>query len=198
MKRLGVTGGIGSGKTTVCRMLEELGACVFYADEEGKRLLVADPSARREVIAAFGPASYRADGGLDRAYLAEIVFGDGKQLERLNEIVHPRVFARFEEAAGKAEQAGAPLMVKEAALIFEVGGEGYLDAVAVVDAPREVRIERVMERDDVPHDAVAARMRHQMDPEQRRGRADFVIENHGDLNRLRRQVEQLYREMTAV
>lgn len=197
MMRLGVTGGIGSGKTTVCRMLEELGARVFHADEEGKRLLVDDPSARREVTAAFGPDAYKDDGSLNRAYLAEEVFGDDEKLELLNAIVHPRVFTRFEAAAEEAERDGAPLMVKEAALIFETGGERFLDEVAVVDAPREVRIERVTERDGVARDNVAARMRHQMNPEELRARADVVIDNDGDLEQLRRQVERLYRDMTA-
>lgn len=195
MKRLGVTGGIGSGKTTVCRMLEDLGARVFYADEEGKRLLVEDPSARREVIEAFGAESYLEDGSLDRSYLARQVFQDDAKLERLNAIVHPRVFARFEDAAERAEREGVPLMVKEAALIFEAGGERFLDAVAVVDAPRDVRIERVRERDDVSRGDVVARMRHQIDPEELRARADIVIENDGCLERLRKQVERLYVEL---
>jgi dephospho-CoA kinase len=197
MKRLGVTGGIGSGKTTVCRMLEELGARAFYADDEGKRVLVEDPSARREVTSAFGADSYGEDGGLDAAYLAEVAFASDEKLARLNEIVHPRVLARFEGAAQDAEAEGVPLMVKEAALIFETGGDRFLDAVAVVDAPREVRIDRVTKRDDVPRDAVASRMLHQMDPEELRERADFVIQNDGDLKALRRQVERLYRRMTT-
>ncbi len=197
MKRLGVTGGIGSGKTMVCRMLEEMGARVFHADEEGKRILVDDPAARRDVIAAFGPHSYRDDGSLNTAYLAGEVFRDDEKLERLNAIVHPRVYARFEAAAEAAERDGTPLMVKEAALIFETGGERFLDEVVVVDAPREVRITRVTERDDVSRDDVAARMRHQMDSEELRARADVVIENDGDLEQLSRQVERLYRDVTS-
>lgn len=196
MKRLGVTGGIGSGKTTVCRMLEELGARVFYADLEGKRLLVDDPSARREVVDAFGATSYDEEGTLNRAYLAEEVFDDREKLEQLNAIVHPRVFALFEKASQQAKQEGVSLMVKEAALIFETGGERFLDAVAVVDAPREVRIGRVRQRDDASREEVAARMRHQMDPAELRARADVVIDNDGDLKHLRQQVERLYEEMT--
>ncbi|MEX2401403.1 MAG: dephospho-CoA kinase [Rhodothermales bacterium] len=197
MKRLGVTGGIGSGKTTVCRMLEEMGARVFYADEEGKQLLVDDPEARREVIAAFGADSYHDDGRLNRAFLADQVFSDDEKLERLNRIVHPRVLARFEKVAEKAEREHVPLMVKEAALIFESGGEALLDAVAVVDAPREERIARVVARDDAEPADVKARMRHQMEPAELRRRADVVIENDGDLPQLRKQVEALYEDMSV-
>lgn len=192
MKRIGVTGGIGSGKTTVCRMLEELGARVFYADEEGKRLLVDDPAARREVIELFGEQAYREDGSLNRKYLAGQVFEDEAKLERLNAIVHPRVFDRFEEAARQAEVEDAPLMVKEAALIFETGGEKYLDAVVVVDAPEELRIDRVRSRDGVDRSAVTSRMRHQMDPQELRRRADVVIENDGGVKDLREKVERLF------
>ncbi|MEX0820659.1 MAG: dephospho-CoA kinase [Rhodothermales bacterium] len=197
MKRLGVTGGIGSGKTTVCRMLEDMGARVFYADEEGKQLLVDDPEARREVIAAFGADSYHDDGRLNRAFLADQVFSDDDKLERLNRIVHPRVLARFEKVAEKAEREHVPLMVKEAALIFESGGEALLDAVAVVDAPREERIARVVARDDAEPADVKARMRHQMEPAELRRRADVVIENDGDLPQLRKQVEALYEDMST-
>ncbi len=196
MKTLGVTGGIGSGKTTVCRMLEKLGARVFYADEEGKRILADDPDARREIVEAFGEESYGPDGRLNRAFLAEIVFGDETQLGRINSIVHPRVFARFEEAVERAREDGVPLMVKEAALIFETGGDRFLDAVAVVDAPREVRLDRVVKRDAVIPEAVQARMGHQLPPEELRRRADYLIDNSGTPEQTRRQVEAVYREMT--
>lgn len=196
VKTLGVTGGIGSGKSTVCRMLEECGARVFYADDEGKRLLVQDPEARRELVAAFGDESYHADGRLNRTYLAENVFSDERKLETINDIVHPRVFARFEAAVEHAREEGVPLMVKEAALIFEAGSERFLDAVAVVDAPRDVRLERVQKRDDVSRAAVETRMGHQLPPDELRRRADFVIDNSGTLDDTRQQVEKLYREMT--
>lgn len=195
-KTLGVTGGIGSGKSSVCRILEELGARVFYADAEGKRVLVEDPTARAQIIEAFGPESYHADGSLNRKYLSAHVFGDAKRVELINAIVHPRVFERFASAREQAEAEGVPLLVNEAALIFETGSEGRLDAVAVIDAPRDVRIQRVVERDDVSPDAVLARMEHQLPPEELVRRADFVIDNSGDLGELRRQVEDVYRAMT--
>lgn len=193
MKTLGVTGGIGSGKTTVCRFLEEQGARVFYADLEAKRLMQEDPEARAEIEAAFGPESYADDGTLNRAYLAEQAFGDEEKLERLNAIVHPRVFASFEAAKARAREEDIPLLVHEAALIFEAGGDAHVDAVAVVDAPEDARIERVVERDDVTSDAVRARMGHQLPPETLRRRADYVVENDGTLEDLREKTIALYR-----
>ncbi|NBB74197.1 MAG: dephospho-CoA kinase [Bacteroidetes bacterium] len=193
MKTLGVTGGIGSGKTTVCRFLEEQGASVFYADIEAKRLMQEDPAVRAEIEAAFGPESYTADGALDRAYLAEQVFGDEAKLERLNAIVHPRVFASFEAAKERARGEGVALLVHEAALLFEAGGDAHVDATAVVDAPEADRIDRVTERDDVTADQVRARMQHQLPPAELRRRADYVIDNDGSLDDLRRKTIALYR-----
>ena len=197
MKTLGVTGGIGSGKTTVCRFLEEQGAKVFYADIEAKRLMQEDPEVRAEIEAAFGPDSYTDDGTLNRAHLAEQVFGDEEQLERLNAIVHPRVFASFEQAKERAREEDVPLLVHEAALIFEAGGDEHVDAVAVVDAPEDERVARVVERDEVTPDQVRARMGHQLPPEELRRRADYVIENDGTLDDLREQTISLYRRVVG-
>lgn len=192
MKTLGVTGGIGSGKTTVCRFLEEQGAKVFYADIEAKRLMQNDPEVRDAIVAAFGTESYDADGHLDRAYLAEQVFEDEEKLERLNAIVHPRVFDAFKQAKTRARRDEVTLLVHEAALIFEAGGEKHVDAVAVVDAPEDERIRRVAERDDVTPGQVRARMGHQLPPEELRRRADYVIENTGSLEDLRQKTIELY------
>lgn len=196
MKTLGVTGGIGSGKTTVCRILEDLGARVFYADQEAKALMVEDGDARREIIAAFGPESYDREGRLNRAYLAERVFSDEQHVARINQIVHPRVHARFEQARAQAAEAGTELLAYEAALIFESGGHRRLDAVAVVDAPRDERIQRVVARDDARPEQVQARMGHQLAPDELRRRADYVIENSGSPAALREQVEALYDALT--
>ncbi len=197
MKTLGVTGGIGSGKSAVCRILEDLGARVFYADAEAKRIMEEDPEVRAEIVAAFGPESYDEHGRLNRAYLAAKVFGDPKNVERINRIVHPRVYEAFEAAKRTAEAEGVPLLVKEAALIFESGGDRHLDAVAVVDAPEDERVRRVVARDGVTPEQVRARMRHQMPPEELRRRADYVIENTGSLDDLRRQVTRVYREVVG-
>ncbi|RMH58912.1 MAG: dephospho-CoA kinase [Bacteroidetes bacterium] len=194
---LGVTGGIGSGKSTVCRMLEDLGARVFYADEEARRLMQEDAGARNAIVAAFGPESYDAQGRLNRAYLARQVFGHPDRLEVLNRIVHPRVFAAFERARAAAEQDGMDVLVHEAALIFESGADAHLDAVVVVEAPEDVRIRRVVERDGTTPGHVRARMAHQLPPEELRRRADYVIENTGSPDDLRRQVEALWHEIRS-
>jgi dephospho-CoA kinase len=197
MTTLGVTGGIGSGKSTVCRLFEDLGAHVFYADDVAKRLMQDDPAVRREIVAAFGAESYDAEGRLDRAYLAQQVFGNEDNVARINAIVHPRVFAAFEEAARQAAQAGVDLLVHEAALIFEAGGDQHLDAVAVVDAPEDVRVQRVVERDKVTPEQVRARMHHQLPPDELRRRADYVINNAGSKEALRAQVRAVYEAMVG-
>jgi len=195
MKTLGITGGIGSGKTTVCRLFEDLGARVFYADAEAKRLMQEDPEARAEIVDAFGPESYDDAGRLNRAYLAEQVFGDDDNVRRINAIVHPRVRRALLQAQDQAERDGVDLLIYEAALIFETGGERHLDAVAVVDAPVEVRIRRVVERDATTPEQVRARMQHQLSPDDLRRRADYVIDNTGSLDDLRRQVMVVYRDL---
>ncbi len=196
-KTLGVTGGIGSGKTAVCRFFEDLGARVFYADGEAKTLMEEDLDARAEIVAAFGPESYDAEGRLNRAYLAAKVFGDEENVARINAIVHPRVFAASERARAQAERDAVALFVHEAALIFEAGGERHLDAVAVVDAPEEARIRWVVARDDVAPEQVRARMGHQLPPDELRRRADFVIDNTGSLEDLRGHVERVYRAVVG-
>lgn len=196
MRTLGITGGIGSGKTTVCRFLEELGAEVFYADAEARRLMQEDETLRRQLVEAFGAAVYDEQGRLDRRYLAGRVFGNEAELARLNALVHPRVRQALMDRQVDAARRQVALLVYEAALIYETGGEAYVDAVAVVHAPEQERIRRVAERDQVEAEAVRARIRHQLPPEELRRRADVLIENDGDLGHLRRQAEMLYRKMT--
>ncbi len=192
MTTLGVTGGIGSGKTTVCGFLEEQGARVFYADIEAKRLMQADPDVRAAIVEAFGEAAYDEDGTLDRAYLADRVFGDAERLERLNALVHPHVFEAFEAAKTRAADEGLSLLVHEAALLFEAGGDEHVDATAAVVAPAPDRIEWVVARDDVAPEEVRARMQHQLPQDELRDRADYVIENDGSLEDLRQKSVDLY------
>src|SRR5690606_22348696 len=196
-RTLGVTGGIGSGKTTVCRLFEALGARGFYADEEAKQLQVEDPAARREIAHACGRGSCLPSGALNRRHRAGLVFNEDQKRERINRIVHPRVFRRFQEARTRAEADGVSLLVHEAALIYESGAQKHLDAVAVVHADEERRIQRVMERDGVPREAVLARMEKQLPAEELLERADFVIRNDGDVDELRRQVKRVYEAMTG-
>ena len=185
---LGVTGGIGAGKSRACRVLASCGAEVFYADDEAKRLLLLR-DARADVIAAFGADTYRADGSLDRARLGAHVFADPHALARLNAIVHPRVREAF---ARRVEASQAPMVVKEAAILFETGGDAELDATLVVDAPVEVRIARTMARDGTDRAAVQARIARQMPDAERRARADYVLVNGGDGASFDADVRALY------
>jgi dephospho-CoA kinase len=192
MTTLGVTGGIGSGKTACCRVFEALGAQVFYADDEAKRLMAEHEGLRADVARAFGEESYRPDGSLNRRYLAQQVFADPEQVERINALVHPRVYEAFEKRKAEAETAGTRLLVHEAALIFEAGGDAHLDAVAVMDAPEAERIRRVMARDDASEAEVRARMDHQLPAAEKRRRADYVIANAGTTDDLRAEVERVF------
>jgi len=194
---LGVTGGIGSGKTTVCGFLAEQGARVFYADLEAKRLMVDAPDVRAAIVDAFGADTYADDGSLDREALAAQVFADDAKLERLNAIVHPAVFQAFEAAKRRAASEDVDLLVHEAALLFEAGGDAHVDQTAVVVAPEADRIARVVERDDVTEAQVRARMNRQWPQEQLRERADHVIENTGTLDDLRAASLDLYRTVVG-
>ena len=192
--KLGVTGGIGSGKTTVCEHLERHGAKVFYADVVARRLMQDREDVRAEICAAFGGNSYAEDGTLNRALLAAKAFGAPECLALLNAIVHPRVREAFEEMRVRAR---GPLLVYEAALIFETGGERLLDAVVVVDAPATDRIERVRKRDNVSEKQVRERMEHQLPRKELIERADYIIDNSGSLEALAAQVDRLFQDLTS-
>ncbi|PEN11229.1 dephospho-CoA kinase [Longibacter salinarum] len=197
MTTLGVTGGIGSGKTTVCGFLAEQGARVFYADLEARRLMTEHDGIRDDITNAFGDDSYQEDGSLNRAYLADVVFNSPENVEKINAIVHPRVHEAFAKTAERARDEGVEVLVHEAALIFESGGDKHLDAVAVVVAPDEERIARVVDRDDTTPDEVRARMSHQLSQDELRRRADYVVENDGSLDDLRQKSIDLYRTITG-
>ena len=197
MITLGVTGGIGSGKTTVCRILETYGARLFIADRVAKELMRSDPGVRRRLVNAFGPETYRPDGTLDRDYLAATVFSDSEQLQRINRIVHPVVFGVFEETKRRAAAEGASLLVHESAILFESGADRHVDRTLLVVAPEAERIERVVKRDETTGEAVRARMQHQSDSQSLRERATYVIENSGTLGELEEEVRRLYRSLVA-
>lgn len=198
MKIIGVTGGIGSGKTTVCRILEELGARVFSADQEAKRLMQEDPTIRDEIVEAFGPESYDVQGQLNRKYLAQTVFSSPKHVLRINEIVHPHVFNAFEEATENALADDVPLLVHESALLFEIGAADHFDATVVVHATEKQRIQRVVARDQVTPEAVRARMAYQLPPEELRQQANYIIENVGSVEDLREEVEAVYQAVLGI
>ncbi len=194
MRILGVTGGIGSGKSTVCKMLSGRGARVFYADEVARELMAQDGGVRARLVDAFGSKAYLADGSLDRSYLAARIFSSEKERELINTIVHPAVARSFKNAVEAALSDGISLLVKEAALLFETD-TSVLDSILVVNAPEEDRIRRVCERDGSSREHVLARLKSQMSPGEMIKRADYVIENDGSIERLQRHVDDLFIEI---
>ena len=173
MLRIGLTGGIGSGKTTVARIFEVLGVPVYYADEAAKKLMNTDGDLKRLIIQHFGEESY-SDNKPDRSFLASVVFSNSEKTKLINSIIHPATLA---DAAAWMDLQKSPYAVKEAALIFEAGAEKHLDLVIGVQAPFELRMQRAMQRDDISEEAVLARMGKQMDEEEKMKRCDIVINN---------------------
>lgn len=176
-RQIGITGGIGSGKSTVCRLFETLGVPVYYADDRAKRLMQEDETLRAAIAERFGEAVYAADGSLRRAKLAALVFGDAEALADLNALVHPAVFR--DAADWSAAHRGHPYVMREAALLYESGSWRLVDEVVVVWAPEDLRVRRVMARDGVTEAEVRARMDRQWPDEEKRRRADHVITNDG-------------------
>jgi dephospho-CoA kinase len=172
-RRLGVTGGIGSGKTTVCRIFRVLGVPVFVADIEARRLLNTDTSIRKEIIAITGEDLY-STGELDRKELARLIFNKPELLRRVNASVHPAILRIFDEWAGKSE---APYVIMEAAILFEAKADVLVDRVAAISAPVEERIARVMGRNDLSREEVIERINNQLEDEEREEQSYYVINN---------------------
>lgn len=191
MLKLGITGGIGSGKSTVCEIFRSLGIPVYSADDRAKALMTEDSELVKAVKTLFGSDAYLSDGSLNRGYIASIVFQDAQKLESLNALVHPAVFRDF--ARWSAEQK-SPYVIKEAALMFESGSFRDLDYVATVSAPQKLRIERSMKRDNTNAEAIKARMKKQWSERQRLEAADFVLKNDGE-HPLIPQVLELHQKM---
>ena len=173
MLRVGLTGGIGSGKSVVARIFGSLGIPVYAADEAAKRIQNTDPGVKQRIIEAFGDKAYDASG-LDRAFISSIVFRDPAKLQMLNDIVHP---ATIRDASEWLSRQTAPYAIKEAALIFESGSQRDLDLVIGVTAPEDLRIKRTMERDGVSAEEVHRRMARQISDVIKMRLCDFVIHN---------------------
>lgn len=191
MYKVGITGGIGSGKSTVCGMLRERGVAVYDCDARAKELMRSDAAIAQEIVARFGAESF-ANGELNRAYLAQRVFNSEEELAALNAIVHPRVMSDFEAWAANAE---GEYCVLESAILYESGFDAKVDIVVAVTAPEELRIERVMQRDGVSQEQVVERMRNQLSDEERVTRSKYAIENI-EFDELEEDVEQLHRRLS--
>lgn len=176
MLKIGLTGGIGSGKTTVARVFEKLGIPVYYADDAAKRLLNTNEQLKAAVIQHFGEAAYK-HGELDRKYLAGIVFNNREKLDLLNSLTHPITIRDAEDWMNKQT---TPYVIKEAALLFESGAAEKLDYIIGVYAPQHMRIKRVMERDQLSTEEVTKRISRQIDEEMKMKLCNFVIKNNDE------------------
>lgn len=174
MIRVGLTGGIGSGKSVVAKVFETLGIPVYYADDAAKKLMNTDEELKTAIIKNFGEASY-VNGELDRKYMASIVFNDKEKLELLNSLTHP---ATIRDAEEWIKQQTSPYIIKEAALLFESGADKNLDFVIGIEAPLQLKIKRVMARDGMSEEEIMKRINRQMDEEAKMKRCDFVIINN--------------------
>lgn len=195
MITVGVTGGIGSGKTTVCKIWESLGAKVFYADDEAKNLMASDPEVADAIRKTFGNRSFFPDGKLNRQHLTQEAFKKGR-VEELNRIVHPAVGRKFAEDAAAAREAGIHIFVKEAALMNIRSGSGGLDYVVMVASDLEKRVQRVIERDSTDRESVLERVARQPDFEDLESSADFIIHNNGSAEDLKSASEELYVQLS--
>jgi dephospho-CoA kinase len=194
MQHLGITGGIGSGKTTVCKIFETLGIPIYYADDRAKFLMSHDPNLIMGIIELFGQEAYLEPQVLNRAHIAQVAFNDKDKLTQLNALVHPAV-AR-DGLEWQAAQYDVPYTLKEAALLYESGSYRSLDKIIVVTAPLELRIERVMARDGAKREEVEARIAKQMPESEKVNMADFVIYNDGE-QALIPQVMSIHRQLSA-
>ena len=184
---IGITGGIGGGKSTLSAVLREKGCFVYDTDSEAKRLQNEHPEIRRQLSAVFGSEIYNSVGQLDRARLADLVFENPALLLKLNEIIHPIVMQDFRE--WQKRHAQEKILFVESAILFESGFDTLADKIIVVTAPEEIRINRVVKRDGVTHEQVRARMAHQMSEDEKIKRADIVIDTHNE--NLQEQADEL-------
>ena len=187
----GLTGGIGSGKSAAAAIFEECGIPVVSADELSRIVVTPGSEGLAAVVAAFGEGVLTPDGELDRRKLGAIIFKDPSQRVRLEGILHPRIRDSFQHVLTALEATNQHLVVYEVPLLFENNLEKQMKAVILVSAPEDQRIQRVMARDKLNVDDVRARMAAQMDDQTRRSKAQYVLENDGDLEHLRAQVEAL-------
>lgn len=198
MLRIGITGGIGSGKSIASRLFHTLGVPVYDADTRARWVMENDKALRDELLAAFGPETYDAAGRLNRPALAATVFNNPARLAQLNALVHPHVGTDFEQWAVGQQQAGHAYVLKEAALLFEAGSYKQLDRIITVFAPLAVRTARVLRRDPQRSTAdVAAIMAKQLSEEEKMQRADYVLTND-DVRPLLPQVLALHAEFLTM
>jgi dephospho-CoA kinase len=191
MLKLGITGGIGSGKTTVCKIFEQFGVPVYYADDRAKWLVNNHGALKNKIIETFGQSSF-IDGAYNRKYISKIVFGNNEKLNLLNHIIHPYVFDDWKTFC--EDNSDKPLIIKEAAIMLETDSKNTVDKIVLVYAPKSLRIARIKKRDHIEEDEIIRKMNAQMSDEDKIPLADFVIYNDEE-HSLIEQVKALYFEL---
>jgi len=196
MKRIGIAGGMGSGKSTICDVLRDMGAFVVDSDNLAKEILAHSSDVKADVVRIFGEQAYLENGKLNRAFLAEKAFSEGK-LEELTRIVHPAVFKRIAQIDAFAEEEGVEVLVREAAILLNNGRPDGLDSVILVTAPLEERIRRIIARDGCSREDALSRIQRQKTDEDLMPLCDIIIENTGDIDALKVRAKELYDSWVA-
>ncbi len=198
-KRLlvGITGGIGAGKSAVATLYREAGFPVFSADEIAREIVRPGSSALKEIRLLFGPSSIKLDGNLDRSLVREKITGDPSLRQKLDAITHPRIQKRSLELAEAAFEGGAEIVFYEAPLLFEAQSDHTMDKVICVHAPDTLRIERTMKRDGTTREAAEMLLASQMPQEEKMRKADFLVRNSGELAELRINALETLKELMA-
>jgi len=193
MKKIGITGGIGSGKSFVSKVIESFGYPVFYSDAAAKSIISTNKYAKEQLISFFGEQVFK-NNQLDRAFLANIIFNNDEDLQKVNQLIHPLVRKSFEEFV---LQQKTDLVFNEAAILFESDGASQFDEIILVSAPEDLRIQRVMKRNQVSKEEVLTRIQKQWSNEKKEGLSDYVIQND-EKSPLLLQIEKIIKEIKAV
>jgi dephospho-CoA kinase len=194
---IGITGNLGTGKTTVAQMLVEFGAVAINADELGHELLQPDDQAYREIVAAFGKSILSPNGEIDRSKLGKLVFDDSAALARLNQITHPRIYEIAEQKIEEQRQAGTRVVVFEAALLIEAGWTTLVDQTWVTVAPEATIVKRLKSSRGLSEEQILARLHTQMPQEEKAKQADVVIDTDCSMDELRARVTELWRRLSG-
>ncbi len=189
---IGLTGGIGTGKSEAARILQDLGAVIINADQVGHSAYTPHSEIWSEVVSAFGKGILEDNEEIDRRKLGAIVFSDSSQLERLNRIMHPRMAKMVQQELDRLRDDGAPVAVVEAAVLFEAGWDSLVDEVWTTAAPEESVVARLMARNGLPEEEARKRINAQMSADERAARSQAVVDNSGDMTHLRSAVQALW------
>jgi dephospho-CoA kinase len=197
MKVIGLTGGIGSGKSTVSQLLHELGAVVLDADKVGHEAYKPNTETWLEVVSTFGKQILTSNDEIDRKILGQIVFSDPELLARLNQIVHPRMYEMMKTQIEEFRRQGVKVVVLEAAILLEAGWTPLVDEVWVTVAPEHEVVKRTVERTGLPEEQVIARIHSQLSSEERTEHADVIINNEGSIDELKLKIKELWDRLQA-